>query len=1053
MPITEDHLEKLMLEWLHDDLGYTVAYGPDLAPDGNAPERASYRQVVLEPRFSAALRKINPKIPLPALDDAARQVLNPNIPALISANRQFHRWLFFGVPVEYQRDGETIGDRVWLIDFQNPDANDWLAVNQFTVQGPHHTRRPDVVLFINGLPLVVIELKNPADENADLWAAFDQLQTYKDQISDLFITNEMLVITDGVTARMGSLTADKERFLAWRTVNGDDLDPHGEHWQLETLVRGAFAKAVLTDFIHHFVLFEDDGALIKKIAAYHQFHAVQRAVQHTVRAAGPNGDRRIGVTWHTQGSGKSITMAFYVGKIMVEPAMQNPTIVVVTDRNDLDGQLFGTFTAAQDLLLDTPVQATDRDDLRRLLNNRPSGGIIFTTIQKFAPDAHETRFPTLSERRNIVVIADEAHRSQYGFGAKLISRQVTEVPASYTATADAAATVEALLTGYRYGHAQHLRDALPNAAFIAFTGTPIALDDRDTRAVFGDYLHIYDIEQAMQDGATVPIHYESRLAKLDLNPEQTPTLDEDMEELTEDEEEATQEKLKRRWAALEQLAGAPARIQQVAADLVTHFENRQAVLDGKAMIVCMSRDICAHLYAELIKLRPDWHDADPEQGVLKIVMTSSASDKALLRPYLYSGPTKKRLATRFKDPTDPFQVVIVRDMWLTGFDAPCLHTMYADKPMKGYTLMQAIARVNRVFKDKPGGLIVDYIGLAGELKRALHEYTASRGKGRPVVDAHEALAVLIEKIEVAHGMLHGFDYADFATHGLQRLRGAVDHIKGLDNGKQRFCDQVLAMTQAFALCSTLDEAKSYREELAFFQAIKVVFTKHATQQQKLTDEQRESALRQLISRALVSDGVLDIFSVAGLNRPDLSILSDEFLDDIQHLKERNLAVEVLERLLKDQIKTRFATNVVQNQKFSDLLKATLNKYHNRAIETAQVIEELIAMAKAFHQVAQRGEALNLNPDELAFYDALETNEASVRELGEPVLKAIAHELTEKLRANVTVDWSVREAVRAKLRGLVRRILRKYKYPPDQQLQAIETVLRQAETLSAVWTLI
>ena len=1028
--ISEDDVEQASLQWFAG-LGWSIAHGPDISPpDTKSPgtERDTYRQVCLHHRLAHAIQRLNPSIPSSARDEALRLVLNPNNPALISANCQFHRWLVEGVPVEYQKDGETRGDRVRLIDFADVANNDWLAVNQFYIQGPKIPRRPDIILFVNGLPLVVVELKNPADEDADVWGAFNQLQAYKEDIPDLFVYNETLVITDGISALMGSLTADKERFTAWRTIDGQTMDPLGAMRELETMIHGAFDRRVMLDYLQHFILFEDDGDLVKKIAGYHQFYAVKAVVESVLTASAPGGSRKGGVVWHTQGAGKSIEMTCLAAELMQHPAMRNPTLVVVTDRNDLDNQLFGVFAGATELLRETPVQADTRPKLRELLANRPSGGILFTTIQKFMPGEDEDSFPQLSDRRNIVVICDEAHRSQYGFSADI--------------TKDGRVA---------YGYAQHLRDALPGATFVAFTGTPVALEDRDTRSVFGDYVHVYDVEQAVKDGATVPIYYESRLAKLELREEDITWLDHDVEDLTEDEEDdASKTTRLRRWAALEKLVGAPPRIEKVAADIVAHFENRQAAIDGKAMIVGMSREVCAHLYNAIIALRPDWHDPDPERGVIKIIMTGSAADKPLLKPHIYPKDVKNRLARRYKDPVDPFKLVIVRDMWLTGFDAPCMHTMYIDKPMRGHNLMQAIARVNRVFKDKPGGLVVDYIGIANELKAALKDYTQAHGKGRPTIDATEALQVLLEKMDVLHGMLHGCDYAAFRTQAWQLLPKVANHVLSQDDGKQRFADAVLAASKAFALCCTLDEALEHRDDLAFLQAVKAALIKHTTQGAKLSDEQKEHALRQILSKAVVSAEVVDIFQAAGLNKPDIGILSEEFLDDVRHMKERNLAVELLERLLKDDIKTRFKTNVVKAVKYSELLQESLKRYRNRAVETAQVIEELIAMAKQFHEEAMKGAQLGLSPEERAFYDALSANESAVRELGDETLKKIAVELTTKLRSSVTVDWAVRASVRATLRVMVRSLLRRYKYPPDRQEEATETVLKQAEALSAEW---
>ncbi|WP_429054667.1 type I restriction endonuclease subunit R [Aeromonas veronii] len=1031
--MTEDQLEQEVQGWLAE-VGYRVVCGYDVAPDSDNPWRANFNQVLLLDQLRDAIARLNPSVPMVAREDALAQVVNLDTPAQLSANRAFHRLLVNGVPVQYQRDGETVGDFVRLVDFENPAANEWLAINQFTIKGPKHTRRPDIILFVNGLPLVVLELKNPADVHADIWKAFDQLQTYKEQIPDLFQYNEIMIASDGSEARMGSLSADAERFMQWRTVDGVNLDPYGEFGELETMVRGILTPAMLLDYLRFFVLFEDDGRLVKKIAGYHQFHAVRAAIEQVVLASRPDGSHKGGVVWHTQGSGKSITMTCFAARVMRDAAMENPTIVVITDRNDLDGQLFGVFSLSQDLLREQPVQVSTRGDLRDKLGNRPSGGIVFTTIQKFMPGEDEDSFPVLSDRANIVVIADEAHRTQYGFSASL------KAPGK---VAEGAAR-------YQVGYAQHLRDALPNATFVAFTGTPVSAEDRDTRAVFGDYIHVYDMQQAKDDGATVAIYYESRLAKLSLNNEELPHIDDEVDELAEDEEESEQAKLKSRWAALEKVVGSKPRIERVAADLVAHFEERNQAQHGKAMVVAMSREICVHLYDAIVALRPDWHDPDPDKGAIKIVMTGSASDKALLRPHIHATQVKKRLEKRFKDPSDPLKLVIVRDMWLTGFDAPCVHTLYVDKPMKGHNLMQAIARVNRVFKDKQGGLVVDYIGIANELKSAIKEYTASRGRGRPTVDAHEAYAVLEEKLDILRSMLHGFDYSDYLTGGHKLLAGAANFILGLEDGKKRFADNALAMSKAFTLCCTLDEAKAVREEVAFLQAVKVMLTKKDVTRKKKTDEERDLAIRQIIGNAVVSGDVVDVFEAVGLDKPNIGLLDDEFLAEVRNLPERNLAVELLERLLEGEIKAKFATNLSQEKKFSEMLTKVIQRYQNRSIETAQVIEELIDMAKKFAAVSKRGQALGLNDDELAFYDALANNEASVRELGDEILAKIAHELTASLRRSVTVDWSSRESVRARLRLLVKRILRKYKYPPDQQEEAAQLVLAQAESLCEVW---
>ncbi|MEJ8850460.1 type I restriction endonuclease subunit R [Variovorax rhizosphaerae] len=1060
--MTEDQLEQEALGWL-TDVGYTHVYGPDIAPDGTSPERPDYRQVVLVERLRISIADLNPAVPPAARDDALKQVLDLGIPALLPANRRFHQLLVTGVPVEFQKDGDTRGDFVKLIDWTAPARNEWLAVNQFRIQGPQRPRRPDIILFVNGLPLVLIELKNPADLKADIWKAYDQIQTYKEQTPDVFQYNEVLVISDGTEALLGSLSADRERFMAWRTIDGVTLDPLGQFNELQTLVRGVLAPAYLLDYLRFFVLFEDDGKLVKKIAGYHQFHAVRAAIAQVIAASRPDGvastKGKGGVVWHTQGSGKSITMTCFAARVMQEAAMENPTIVVITDRNDLDGQLFGVFSLAQDLLREQPVQATTRQDLRAKLGNRPSGGIVFATIQKFMPGVDEDTFPVLSDRHNIVVLADEAHRTQYGFEAKLKTVKQRATPATVTVLSTgsgdpathgvAFAPPPSTIERYQVGYAQHLRDALPNATFVAFTGTPVSSEDRDTRAVFGDYIHVYDMQQAREDGATVAIYYESRLAKLGLKDELA-DIDAEVDELAEDEEDSEQAKLKSRWAALEKVVGAEPRIASVAADLVAHFEERSKAQTGKAMVVGMSRDICVHLYDEIVRLRPDWHDTDPEKGAVKIVMTGSASDKALLRPHIYSGQVKKRLEKRFKDPADPLHMVLVRDMWLTGFDAPCVHTLYIDKPMKGHNLMQAIARVNRVFRDKQGGLVVDYIGIANELKSALKEYTASNGRGRPTVDAHEAYSVLAEKLDVLRAMLHGFDYSNFMTGGHKAMAGAADHVLGIKDGKQRFADTALAMSKAFTLCCTLDEAKAVREEVAYFQAVKVMLTKRDITKKRRTDEERELAIRQIINSAVVSDQVVDVFDAVGLDKPNIGILDDAFLAEVRNLPERNLAVELLERLLEGEIKSRFASNVVQEKKFSDMLANVVQRYQNRSIEAAQVMEELIQMAKKFREAAGRGEALGLSEDEVRFYDALANNESAVRELTDETLKLIASELAANLRANMTVDWSARESVQAKLRLMVKRILRKYKYPPDQQEGAVDLVLQQAKALGEAW---
>ncbi len=1024
--VTEDQVELQSIEWFKE-LGYQYVCGYDIAVDGETPERTDYRSVVLKDRLLSALTRINPDIPKSAIDTALSQLMNPNIPALMSCNRQVHSWLTKGVKVTYQEGNETVGKQLKVIDFDNPENNDWLVVNQFTIHGQKQNRRPDVLVFLNGLPLSVIELKNAADEHADIWAAYNQLQTYKNDIPDLFNYNTCVVISDGIYARLGSLSANEERFMRWRTIDGVEVDPLGQHRELETLIKGLFNKEVFLSYLRYFCIFEDDKTVIKKIAGYHQFHAVQAAVDSVVNASGVSGTKKGGVVWHTQGAGKSIEMACLAGRLIAEPRLENPTLVMVTDRQDLDGQLFGVFAGAGDLLGETPKQANSRAELREHLMNRPSGGIIFTTIQKFGLDADEEKFPVLTDRHNIVVIADEAHRTQYGFKAKIDSESGT----------------------IKYGLAKSLRDGLPNATFLAFTGTPISQDDRDTQAVFGEYVSVYDIQQAVEDGATVPIYYESRLAKITLDQSVLPTVDEEVETILDDEtaDEREKEKAKSQWSALEAIVGTDARLQEVAEDLITHYEKRNETQLGKAMIVTMSRDICVRLYDKIVEIRPEWHSDDHMGGAIKVIMTASASDKAYLQPHHTNKAQKKDLEKRFKDPDDPLKIVIVRDMWLTGFDAPCLGTMYVDKPMQGANLAQAIARVNRVFKDKPGGLVVDYIGIAPQLKEALATYSAAKGKGRPTIDSSEALRILKEKIHVARDLLHPVDWKDFRTNALPLIPECLDHILELEDGKRRYADTVLQMTKAFALCGTLDEALELSPEVAFHQAVRAPLIKGSDDPDAPPKKDVDYELRQLVSQAVVGEGVSDVFKLAGLESPDISILSEDFLKEVLKMPHKNLAVELLQRLIKDEVRSKFKTNVVKQRKFSDLLEKSLGKYANRAIEAAQVIEELIAMAKQFKEDLARRDDHDLSDDEEAFYDALAKNESAQELMGEEILVEMAREVAKKLRDNLTVDWAVRDSVRAKLRILIRNLLRRYKYPPDQQKDAVETVLRQAEVIS------
>jgi type I restriction enzyme, R subunit len=1033
---TESVVEEAALTWL-GSAGWGITHGPDIAPDIAAAERRDYSEVVLFRRLRDALSRLNPALPADALEDAFRKLTRPEGADPIQRNRAMHRLLVNGVTIEYRTpEGEIRGAQARAIDFDTPENNDWLAVNQFTVTENRHSRRPDVVLFVNGLPLAVLELKNAADEDATIWTAFQQLHTYQAEIASLFATNALLVASDGVEARVGTLAAGREWFKPWRTIHGEAL-ASGSLPEIQVVIEGLFAKQRFLDLVRDFLVFEDDGSgrVVKKMAGYHQFHAVQVAVRETLRAAelhkqddplgdeakrgGKPGDRRVGVVWHTQGSGKSLTMAFYAGRIIREPAMENPTVVMLTDRNDLDDQLFGTFSRCRELLRQPPVQAESRAHLRELLSVA-AGGVVFTTIHKFFPEEKGDRHPTLSERRNVVVIADEAHRSQYDF-------------------------VD--------GFARHMRDALPHASFIGFTGTPIELADANTRAVFGDYISVYDIQRAVQDCATVPIYYESRLAKLALNETERPKIDPEFEEATEGEEVERKEKLKSKWAQLEAVVGADKRLSVVARDIVEHFEKRLEAMDGKAMVVCMSRRICVELYREIVKLRPAWHDEDDTRGTIKVVMTGSASDRAEWQAHIRNKPRREALANRFRDPTDPLKLVLVRDMWLTGFDAPCLHTMYIDKPMRGHGLMQAIARVNRVFKDKPGGLVVDYLGLAHELKAALATYTESGGTGRTALDQEEAVAAMLEKYEVCCGLFHGFERSKWTTgtpsERLALLPAAQEHVLKQENGKDRCIGAVRDLSKAFALAVPHEEALRIRDDVAFFQAVQAVLAKRAPGEAR-PEEELDHAVRQIMSRAVTPEGVVDIFAAAGLQKPDISILSEEFLAEVRDMPQRNLAVELLQKLLKGELAMRRRKNVVQARSFVEMLDQTIRRYQNRAIEAAQVIEELIALAKEMREANARGESLGLTDDELAFYDALETNDSAVKVLGDDTLRTIARELVAAVRKNVSIDWTLRENVRAQLRVLVKRILRKHGYPPDKQEKATQTVLEQAALLSAEW---
>lgn len=1011
--INETELEQEVLNLLKTQ-GYITLFGPDIGPDGNHPERKSYSDVILTDRLAHAIKRLNPSLPTEQNEEVIKSILRNSAPSLLMNNKDFHIMLTEGVGIEYRTGDRIKGDNVWIIDFQNPKNNEFLAVNQFTVIEDNNNRRPDIVLFINGLPVTVIELKNPEDTEATIWTAFNQFQTYKSQIPSLFQYNELLIISDGFDAKAGTITSDKDRFMPWKTVDGrtlaDEFTP-----QLEVLIKGMLNKKVLLDLIQNFIVFESNGSsMIKKLAAYHQYYAVNKALHTTVKAAGPQGDKRCGVVWHTQGSGKSLTMVFYSRKIVL--SMNNPTIVVITDRNDLDDQLFGTFGRCAEMLRQEPVQALSRDHIKTLLSVA-SGGVIFTTIQKFFPEEKGEVYPLLSERHNIVVIADEAHRSQYDF-----------------------------IDGF----ARHMRDALPNASYIGFTGTPIESGDKSTPAVFGDYIDIYDIEQAVKDGSTVRIYYESRLAELNLKEEEKPKIDPEFELVTEGEEVERKEKLKSRWARLEAIVGSEQRIKQIASDIVTHFEDRLNILEGKGMIVCMSRRICIDLYMEIIKLRPEWHNKDDDKGIIKVIMTGSATDPEHWQEHIRNNPRRKAISERMKDPSNPLKLVIVRDMWLTGFDVPCLHTMYIDKPMRGHGLMQAIARVNRVFKDKPGGLVVDYIGIAESLKYALIDYTQSGGKGKTTINQEEAVEVMMEKYEIVCQLFYGFNYKQIFTAAPMEKLGiitkAVTHILELSDGKERFIKYVTDLSRAFALSTPNRKAIEIRDEVGFFQAVKKRIEKITQTREALTDEDLDSAIRQIISKAIITDKVVDIFSAVGLKKPDISILSDEFLAEVNGMEHKNLAFETLKRLLNDEIKSISKRNLVIGNSFAEMLENTIQRYKNKTIETARIIEEMIDLAKGIRESKDRGEKLNLTEDELAFYDALEVNDSAVKILGDDLLKTIARELVKTVRNNLSIDWTLKESVQSKMKVAIKRLLRKHGYPPDKQEKATETVLEQARLL-------
>lgn len=1034
--ISEENIEQFVIMEF-SKLGYQSINGKDISPDGSMPER-EYNEVVLKNRLQEAISKFNKNIPYEAQDEALRKVLRSDSPNLLQNNYTFHKYLTEGVEIEYRKGDRIVGDRVWLIDYENPSNNEFLVVNQFTVIEGNTNKRPDVILFVNGLPLVVIELKNAADENATIQSAFNQLQTYKQAIPSLFQYNVMLIVSDGWDALYGSLTAPKQFFVPWKSIDGklvaDENIP-----QIEVLAKGMLNKSVFLDLARHFTVFhQNKDQIIKIVPRYHQYFAVNKALETTKKATSKNGDQRAGVIWHTQGSGKSLSMVFYAGKLVL--ALNNPTLVVLTDRNDLEDQLFDTFSASQDLLRQTPIQAENREHLKSLLSVL-SGGIVFTTIQKFLPEIEgkidlgdgrtkniKGKYERLSERRNIVVIADEAHRSQYDF---------------------------------MDGFAKHMRDALPYASFIGFTGTPIERTDKNTQAIFGNYIDVYDIQRAVEDGTTVRIFYENRLAKINLKEEEKPRVDAEFEELTESEELTDRQKLKAKWARLEAIVGSSKRIALIAQDIVNHFESRNAVLDGKAMIVCMSRRICVDLYNEIVKIKPEWHNDDDSEGAVKVVMTGSSSGPLLFQPHVRNKLKRKALGERLKNPKDSLKLAIVRDMWLTGFDVPAMHTIYIDKPMKGHNLMQAIARVNRVYKDKEGGLVVDYIGIATDLKKALSIYTESGGRGKPAFDQDEAAELMMEKYELVDQMFSeqpadksqptGFDYKSFfkltPKEKLYFPIQAANYILGLESGKERYINAVTELSKAFAISVPHRYTFNIRDTVGLFQAIKARIVKFAQSGKTKSDAEIETAIKQIISDAVVADGVVDIFDAVGIKKPDISILSDEFLAEIKGLQHQNLALELLKKLLNDEIKARKKINLVQSKKFSEMLESAVRNYQNNLITSAQVIEELIKLAKDIKAADRKGEDLGLDFREFAFYTALEVNDSAVAILGDEVLRHIARELVDIVRRNTSIDWTVRESIQAKMRIAVKKILRKYGYPPDLELKATETVIEQAKLLA------
>jgi len=1084
-PITEDKIETFAIEVLQS-MGWEYVHGLAIAPGAEQAERENFEQIVLVDRLRKSVAVINPNIPNDAQEQAIQKVLRIYSPELLHNNETFHQLLVEKVKIPYQQDGFERSYEVALIDFENPWNNEFLCLNQYTIVEKNQNKRPDVLLFVNGLPLVVIELKNAADENATMRKAFDQLQTYKSTIPSLFTYNAICVISDGMECKAGSLSAGYSRYMTWKTADGRK-EASRFIPQLEILLKGMLNPSTLLDLVRNFIVFEkstkveplaksrDEGIgkdaktgitqieTVKKLAAYHQYYAVNKAVQSSIIASGANGDKKGGVVWHTQGSGKSLSMVFYSGKLITAPEMQNPTIVVITDRNDLDDQLFDTFANSKQLLRQEPVQAKDREHLKELLKVA-SGGIVFATIQKFLPEDQKSVYEQLSERKNIVVIADEAHRTQYGFEASIKEVKDKE-------------TKEKIGERIAYGFAKYMRDALPNATYIGFTGTPIEGTDVNTPQVFGQYVDVYDISQAVADGATVRIYYESRLAKVNLDEEGKRLIQEFDAELEQDEEITDQQKAKAKYTKLEAIVGNEERIKNLAKDIVTHSEQRQKVFDGKGMIVAMSRRIAADLYKEIIALRPEWHDEDLSKGAIKVVMTSTSADGLEMQRHNTTKQQRKNLAERMKDPADPLRLVIVRDMWLTGFDAPCLHTLYIDKPMRGHNLMQAIARVNRVFKDKPGGLIVDYLGIANDLKKALSFYSDAGGKGEPTLDLEKAIALMNEKFEVVQQFFNEeaktqkdilseepeayyensfkFNYKRFfnveAKEKMSIILQSEEHILGLQDGKTRFIREVTLLSQAFALSIPHPRAMEIKDDIAFFQAVKARLVKFEGTGTGKSDIEIETAIKQIVDEALSSDKVMDIFEAAGMAKPDISILSDEFLLEVKGMKHQNLALELLKKLLNDEIKTRSKTNLVKSKKLLEMLEGAIKRYQNNLLTTAEIIQELINIAKEIKESDKEGERLGLTKDEVAFYNALEVNDSAVMVLGDDQLREIAREITEKVKANATIDWTIRESARARLMVIVKRTLTKWGYPPDKQAKAIETVLKQAELMADFFT--